>query len=251
MLQLFFASNWGFERGPSFNGPIWSVSVEVLLYALFFIACSTRFNRWWHLLLYICVGNLLPRLNLFEVSQGVFSFFVGGLSYKIFLHLWRRGLPRFHLICLILLTALMWMVIPFNLDHNALYELHRASPWRDSLMIHHKDVVGYCLIELNQYFCEVILFPLTILTLAVCEAFRGTLGKRVAFLGNISYSVYLIHFPLQLLFMLGAFAFAIPRETFYSPWVLLAFFCVLILLGLCSYEFFERPAQKLLRAKLL
>jgi peptidoglycan/LPS O-acetylase OafA/YrhL len=31
LLQLVFASNWGFERGNSFNGPVWSVSVEVFL----------------------------------------------------------------------------------------------------------------------------------------------------------------------------------------------------------------------------
>lgn len=39
LLNLFFASSWSFESGHSFNGPIWSVSVEVLLHALFFF-CS-------------------------------------------------------------------------------------------------------------------------------------------------------------------------------------------------------------------
>ena len=42
ILQLFLASNWGFERGMSFNAPIWSVSIEVLLYAVFFVFC-----RYW------------------------------------------------------------------------------------------------------------------------------------------------------------------------------------------------------------
>jgi peptidoglycan/LPS O-acetylase OafA/YrhL len=35
--QLFFASNWGFEKGASFNGPIWSISVEVLIFCFFFL----------------------------------------------------------------------------------------------------------------------------------------------------------------------------------------------------------------------
>lgn len=34
--QLFLASSWGFEKGGSFNGPIWSISVEVLIYCFFF-----------------------------------------------------------------------------------------------------------------------------------------------------------------------------------------------------------------------
>jgi peptidoglycan/LPS O-acetylase OafA/YrhL len=53
LLQLVFASNWGFEQGNSFNGPVWSVSVEVFLYALFFVVCALRRNRWWQLVLLI------------------------------------------------------------------------------------------------------------------------------------------------------------------------------------------------------
>lgn len=47
VLQLFFASNWGFERGYSFNGPIWSVSVEVLIYAVYFIYLKSRQSSVW------------------------------------------------------------------------------------------------------------------------------------------------------------------------------------------------------------
>lgn len=36
LLQFFFASNWGLESAASFNGPVWSISVEVLVYFLFF-----------------------------------------------------------------------------------------------------------------------------------------------------------------------------------------------------------------------
>jgi Acyltransferase family len=35
--QLFMASDWGLLRSNSFNGPIWSISVEVLVYAVFFL----------------------------------------------------------------------------------------------------------------------------------------------------------------------------------------------------------------------
>jgi peptidoglycan/LPS O-acetylase OafA/YrhL len=37
ILNLGFASNWGLESGWSFNGPVWSVSIEILLYFVFFI----------------------------------------------------------------------------------------------------------------------------------------------------------------------------------------------------------------------
>lgn len=55
-LHLFFASHWGFEQGDSFNGPAWSVSVEILLYAIFFLICRLNLLRWWHLIIYITIG---------------------------------------------------------------------------------------------------------------------------------------------------------------------------------------------------
>ena len=38
VLQFFFISSWGFEDGPSFNGPIWSVSIEIFIYGIFFLS---------------------------------------------------------------------------------------------------------------------------------------------------------------------------------------------------------------------
>ena len=37
VLNLGFASSWGLEKGWSYNAPVWSVSVEILLYILFFV----------------------------------------------------------------------------------------------------------------------------------------------------------------------------------------------------------------------
>ena len=36
ILNFFFISGWGFEKSYSFNGPIWSVSIELIIYALSF-----------------------------------------------------------------------------------------------------------------------------------------------------------------------------------------------------------------------
>ncbi len=39
VLQLFMASNWiSWSEGLSFNGPIWSVSLEIVVYGLFFLS---------------------------------------------------------------------------------------------------------------------------------------------------------------------------------------------------------------------
>ncbi len=53
VLQLFFASNWSRVSPFTFNGPIWSLSIEILLYAMFFVLAFARLTypqslRDWH-----------------------------------------------------------------------------------------------------------------------------------------------------------------------------------------------------------
>ena len=46
VLQLFLASDWAGRSDWSFNGPIWSISVEILVYALFYGLCRLGVCRW-------------------------------------------------------------------------------------------------------------------------------------------------------------------------------------------------------------
>jgi len=78
ILNLFMASHWGFQEGYSFNGPIWSISVEILVYAMFFC-----FIRAFEIRLVTSALFLVFSLILFSVSQGPISacavfFAVGG-----------------------------------------------------------------------------------------------------------------------------------------------------------------------------
>jgi peptidoglycan/LPS O-acetylase OafA/YrhL len=102
-----------------------------------------------------------------------------------------------------------------------------------------------------QYFVSIwailVLFPLTILSLALIETRRGSLGKRLSFLGDVSYSSYLIHFPLQLTVVIVTSQLGINRDLFYSPFFLLIFFFLLLSLSLASHRYFEIPLQQLVR----
>jgi len=230
-LQLLFASNWGFERGYSFNGPIWSVSVEVLLYAVFFLLCRINCRRWWHLAIMMVVGHILTRIGPSNVGKGMFSFFAGGAGFYIFSHVWSLSPSRATLKKFAAITGLFWVLVATN--------------------IYVRDDLGYALVKTPRFFYELVLFPLTLITLALWEAQRGTLGRRVAFLGHISYSSYLLHFPLQLLLVGIAMGMAVPTTIFYTPMSLVLFFVLLVSLSLGSYHFFERPAQSILRTWLL
>jgi peptidoglycan/LPS O-acetylase OafA/YrhL len=97
---------------------------------------------------------------------------------------------------------------------------------------------------------QLLPFPCTILALALLEIARGTLGRRLAFLGDISYSSYLLHFPLQMIFVLATLALGWPRSIFLSPAAYFLYFAALIAASLASYHWLERPAQRCLRRRL-
>ena len=96
-----------------------------------------------------------------------------------------------------------------------------------------------------------ILFPLTVLSLALIEIDRGPLLKPVSWIGNITYSSYLLHFPLQLLFGI-AVSFGILNFNFYlNPMYLIIYFMVLIPMSYMTFLRFERPIQRVIRNKLI
>jgi peptidoglycan/LPS O-acetylase OafA/YrhL len=230
-LQVPFASSWGLERGLSFNGPVWSVSIEVGLYALFFVVCRIKLHRAWLLALASLIGYfVLWRLHP-PIGRGVGSFFLGGVVFAVFQRLAAHPLQRSFAIAsaaiatalwvLTLATALGWFTMPAH-------DVMRSLAWRFPVMV---------------------LFPATILALALSEQLRGALGQRLHLLGDISYATYLLHFPLQLVIILGMTAMGIPRALLWSPLSLVAFALLLVGVSLLSYRCFEMPLQRWMRQR--
>jgi len=75
---------------------------------------------------------------------------------------------------------------------------------------------------------------------------------RVSWIGDISYSVYLIHFPLQLAVMvfMVRVPFAERAVIFSSPLVLLAFVAAAAGLGWLSFHYLEMPARRWLSRRM-
>lgn len=251
VLQLGFASNWGFQQDYSFNAPVWSVSVEIMLYAVFFLVCAVKFNRPWQLVLLAAGGFAFMRFGIWEIGRGLFSFFIGGLAFALFLRLRAARPSRRALQMLAGALVLLWVLLPLEAADHALHRWWTGHFARSVLALHGRDPIGLLLQKLSEFSFELCLFPATLVTLSLWESERGTLGRRLRWLGNISYSSYLLHVPLQIAFLLATAALGIGRDFFFTRFSLLLYFGLLIALSLASYEYFERPCQSWLRAWLL
>jgi peptidoglycan/LPS O-acetylase OafA/YrhL len=225
--QLFLVQNWYPDAPQSFDGPVWSVSLECLLYAVFFILC-----RWlglragWRSILVSLIA--LPLLFYDEhIARGVIGFFMGGAMVGAWQVL--RAHPRALLVArgLAGLAIAGWIVL-FVL-------LYRDSP----LLADGESNTGFLIVF------DFLLCPLTVLALALNDS--GEERRLLGFLGDISYSTYLLHFPMQLALALIAGSLDWTPLVFMQDWVLAAFYAVLIGLGALSYYGFERPMQALLR----
>jgi peptidoglycan/LPS O-acetylase OafA/YrhL len=65
--------------------------------------------------------------------------------------------------------------------------------------------------------------------------------------GNMTYSSYLLHFPIQLSIMIG-FAIAGRPVPVYSGALLTVYLLTTLLLSYVTFRFFEAPAQRFIRA---
>ena len=72
---------------------------------------------------------------------------------------------------------------------------------------------------------------------------RSLQGGAFAFLGGISYSIYLIHIPLFATFV-GADLLPLPDTAYSAVWP--AYFVFLLALSTVSYRYLEQPAQRAL-----
>ncbi len=231
---LFFVVFTGDQS--AFNVPEWSLSIEILIYAMFFVlALRGLLSNAIMPILLVLLGAYLYAEHVL-LARALCGFFLGGLVASIHGRILVSAHARNWAIGVAMAASLLWAAALFDNYSGArlaesLGDGFNASPRAGALFV-------YALL------CS------TVLAASLAEAALGYRFSACAWLGEASYASYLLHFPLQvalaLLFALNVVSASQAR----SPLALMLYFALLIPLSVFTYRRFERPAQNFIRRRL-
>lgn len=218
-LQIIMASNWtSLSHGLSFNGPIWSVSLEIVVYAFFFLCLPLLKKATAAASILLCAVSWfwffvepiqlpLIRNSVFEVSG---YFFLGSLLFSL--------RPDKKLSQLLITAAVIATL----------------------------SILGIYL-DIKQFI--VASAALAFVTVAAClDQLAPRIGSKLSLLGDISYSIYLVHVPLQMIVLLIAdLAFDGTRDFANSYYTLPIYLIASIFMATAAYKHFEKPSGILIR----
>ena len=212
VLNLGLAHYWGFEKGMSFNGPSWSLSVEILAYAAFWVALpALRQGR--ALVagaLALAAALLAPQYPALKAFACLAYFFAGTTIYLAMLRGWAR--PG-----VLALAGVGGLILAARFDSVTALEFPQGGVWVVSLFVLALAIDGFDRDD------------------------RLAFGKR---LGDASYGTYLWHFPIQLTLVMALDALPGGRALAQHWAVLAVYLSAALAAGFASHRWIERPAQR-------
>ena len=224
-LHFLLVQNWGFTDRLSWNDPSWSISTEFAAYLMLpFAALALNRLKLTPPLLIVAILILCLALDQFFVAHGATT-----LGSAIPANGLLRCLAQFlcgMLVCQLWQKRERWMVAASALVLIGCFGLWQSGIWRES-------------------FAVPLGFAALVFWLAATSGVRGNpLGGRVLrYVGDISYSTYLAHFPLWIGFKL---VFVSDVNTVSLP--LMALFLLLVLgSSALLYQFVEQPGRRWLQ----
>ena len=229
VLNVLFASGWGLETDYSFNGPAWSISAEILVYLLFFLICRyAGTSLWLDVAITIAISVISLELrNITGFKSRVFGaatfFYLGCVSYHLYAMMLRSTSRKLQISIQAILTSVIIAL-------GSLVELRVLR------------IAG----------ASIVIFPaVVVLFQTAIRPQSQRVARALTVLGDLTYASYLMHFPIELAFVL-AFGFCgIPLQTiFYGHLLFICYIVTTLGIARLVFVWFERPAQQYLRDRL-
>jgi len=225
LLNLLFIPSIGLEDGVSFNGPVWSVTLEFFAYVIFYLSLIARRS-----ILFSCISAFLTlavslwmRDTTSLIFDCIFFFNCGVLAYVFF--------ARFSKSMLLLSFTSLTSVFLFGKIILGFSDIQYYS----------LDLYLYSLIFCSSIFAGVLVessFP---------RAFQNVKGQ-IQFLGDLTYSSYLWHVPIQILVLLFAKSCSLDlRQFLESPIGLISYLFLTFFVARLSFVCIERPLRESIR----
>lgn len=217
-LNLIMASSWGLERGYSYNAPIWSVSVEILIYVVFY--AFMRIGR--TSLPYILAAMFLFGAIALPARSAIptcgFLFFTGAAVYRLVIWLQARAGA--------LALAAGTLAVVGSIALAILFA-----------------IIGRNEIRVIMFLC----IPSILFAAAALDLNIRAVPRRLRWIGDITYATYLIHFPVIIVYLIVANARGLPYALPDRGWFLILYLGVVITVSLPIFHYFEMPVQDRLR----
>ena len=218
ILNILLISSWGFENNSSFNTPSWSISIEIMLYILFFFMSKIKIKIFYSTTFVILFSIFIFYFNKL-IGYGIFCFFIGGLTYLIIKKINSYKLKKINLIILSLTMSLAVMFLIKKYEITGIY---------------------FKILMLTLF------FPSLIMVLFFFQKLNKRIGEKISIIGDISYSIYLMHFVIQII-IYGILHFNNIKIDFNSKIYFLSYIIIVTAISFFSYYFFEKPMQNFFR----
>ena len=211
VLNLGLASSWGWTPIHSFNGPVWSVSAEVLAYAVFAAVLPYLFRR--------------------------------GVAGPLLLSAAARAM-------MVADPSPLWTCIHLFFVGSALYALHATLARQQqaalaALLL--AATAAAALAGFGTLLCVSAGSAALILGVAAFEAPLAAAALRMRWFGEATYGIYLWHIPVQLLLIL---TLPVTR-LMASPVALVLFVAGMTAIGYASFRWIETPMRRWITRPLL
>jgi len=224
-LNIFFVSGWS-KSWESFNGPIWSVSIELIVYAAFFLYLYMNKYRI-HIALFVI---LVAFIGFFTTKYALFQcfadFFIGIMVYRISLCCsTKSGRANLLLSGFAVILSISILLIMSNI-----HQLEKYIPEYSKHIVFAAILWALSAIEMN---------------------FGSQKLKSIHWVGDITYASYLMHVPLQLLILLVLDAIVKSRSVVSTIPFFLSYMVILIGFSYLTFISIEKPLQRYFNSRLL